>query len=77
MIVGFILKKRGSLNHTLSPPKTTIRTAVITCIRDRCPVSRHSTPIDSRKTGTNPAVTTMKPSYSVPPMEKTLSLSRR
>src|SRR6056297_1290327 len=77
MIVGFILKNRGSLNHTLMPPKTMISTAVTTCIRDRCPVSHHSTPIASRNTGMNPAVTTINPSYSVPPKVKIRSLSIR
>src|SRR6056297_515086 len=77
MIVGFILKNRGSLNQTLIPPNTMISTAVTTCIRDRCPVSHQSIPIASRKTGMNPAVTTIKPSYSVPPKVKTRSLSIR
>ena len=77
MIVGFILKNFGSLNQTLSPPKTTIRTAVTTCIFDRCPVNFQRIAMEARKIGINPAVTTTNPAYSVPPMVKTVSLSHR
>ena len=61
-MVVLILKKRSSLNQTVSPPKTTTSTAVKTCIRLILPVSTQSTAMEASSTGTKAAAATMKPS---------------
>ena len=77
MMVGFILKKRSSLNHTVMPPNATTRTRVTICIFASLPVRRHNSHVVKANSGTKSAVTTMKPEYSLPPMVKLRSRSTR
>ena len=56
MIVGLILKKRGSFSQTDSPPNTTTRIRVAICMGDSLPVSRQRTSVASAKAGMKTSV---------------------
>ena len=61
MIVGFILKKRGSLSQIDSPPNTTTSTSVSICMTDSVPVSAHCAAVQRTSTGTNTSVAPTTP----------------